>query len=73
MAHLRTTHADDAVHVPVAVVEEGDGDGMLTGGDPVPLGVWVDLEHMGPGAEDRLLPGARRRHGAKHVKTNPGQ
>lgn len=46
---------------------------MLTGGDPVPLGVWVDLEHMGPGAEDRLLPGARRRHGAKHVKTNPGQ
>lgn len=46
---------------------------MLAGGDPVPLGVWVDLEHMGPGTEDWLLPGERRGHGAKRVKTNGGQ
>lgn len=30
---------------------------MLAGGDPVPLGGGVDLEDVGPGAEDRLLPG----------------
>ena len=29
---------------------------MFAGGYPVPLGVWVDLENMGPGTEDRLLP-----------------
>lgn len=29
---------------------------MLAGGDPVPLGGGVDLEDMGPGAEDWLLP-----------------
>lgn len=30
---------------------------MLAGRDPVPLGGRVDLENMGPGAEDRLVPG----------------
>lgn len=30
---------------------------MFTGRDPVPLGGGVDLEDVGPGAEDRLLPG----------------
>lgn len=29
---------------------------MLAGRDPVPLGGRVDLENMGPGAEDGLLP-----------------
>lgn len=29
---------------------------MLAGRDPVPLGGGVNLENMGPGAEDRLLP-----------------
>lgn len=29
---------------------------MLAGRYPVPLGGGVDLENMGPGAEDRLLP-----------------
>lgn len=29
---------------------------MLTGRDPVPLGGGVDLEDVGPGAEDGLLP-----------------
>lgn len=55
-AHLGPAHADDAVNVAVGIVEEGHGDGMLAGGDPVPLCVWVNLENMGPGAEDRLLP-----------------
>lgn len=32
---------------------------MFAGGDPVPLGAGVDLEDMGPGAEDGLLPGGR--------------
>ena len=55
-SHLGPAHTDDAVHVAVGVVEEGHGDGMLAGRDPVPLGARVDLEHMGPGAEERLLP-----------------
>lgn len=29
---------------------------MLARGDPVPLGGWVNLEHMRPCAEDGLLP-----------------
>lgn len=55
--HLGPTHADDAVDVAVGIVKEGHGDGMFAGGDPVPFGAGVDLENMGPGAEDRLLPG----------------
>lgn len=54
---LGPAHADDAVDVAVGIVEEGNGDGMFAGGDPVPLGGGVDLENMGPGSEDRLLPG----------------
>ena len=30
---------------------------MFAGGDPVPLGGGVDLENLGPGTEDWLLPG----------------
>lgn len=59
--YLGPTHADDAVNVAVGIIEEGHGDGMFAGGDPVPLGGRVDLENMGPGAEDRLLPGGRSR------------
>ena len=55
--YLGPTHTDDAVDVAVSIVKEGHGDGMLAGGDPVPLSGGVNLEHMGPGAEDRLLPG----------------
>lgn len=54
--HLGAAHTDDPVHVAVGVVEEGHIDGVFTGGDPVPLGGGVDLEDVGPGAEDRLLP-----------------
>lgn len=55
--HLGPAHADDAVDIAVGVVEEGHGDRMFAGGDPIPFGGGVDLEDMGPGAEDRLLPG----------------
>lgn len=34
---------------------------MFTGGDPVLLGVWVDLEDVGPGTEDGLLSVQRKR------------
>jgi len=34
---------------------------VFTGGDPVLLGARVDLEDVGPGAEDGLLPVRRRR------------
>lgn len=33
---------------------------MFTGGDPVLLGAGVDLEDVGPGAEDGLLSAQRR-------------
>lgn len=33
---------------------------MFTGGNPVLLGVWVDLEDVGPCTEDRLLAVQRR-------------
>lgn len=55
--NLGPAHADDAVDVAVGIVEEGNGDGMFAGRDPVPLGGGVDLENMGPGSEDWLLPG----------------
>jgi len=55
--HLGPAHADDVVHVAVGIIEEGHGDGMLAGGDPVSLRGRVDLEDVGPGTEDRLLPG----------------
>lgn len=58
--YLGSIHADDAVAVPCAVVKIRDSDGLLAGRDPVLLGGWVDLEDMGPGGVDRLLPGEQR-------------
>lgn len=55
-AHLGTIQADDAVDIARAVVEVGDGDSVLAGGQPVLLGVGVDLEDVGPRAVDGLLP-----------------
>lgn len=55
--HLSPAHTDDAVDIPVGIIEEGHRDCVLAGWDPVPLGGRVDLENMGPCAEDRLLPG----------------
>lgn len=54
--HLGTIKADDPVHVARAVVEVGDGDSVLAAGQPVLLGVGVDLEDVRPRAVDGLLP-----------------
>lgn len=56
LAHLGAIQTDDAVDVARAVVEVGDGDSMLAGGQPVLLGVGVNLEDMGPRAVDGLFP-----------------
>lgn len=58
--HLGSIYADDAVAVTCAVVKIGDSDSLFAGRDPVLLGGWVDLEDMGPGGVDRLLPGEQR-------------
>ena len=61
VSHLRPAHADDAVDTAVGVVEEGHGDGVLAGRQPVALGGRVDLEDMSSGAEDGLLPADTQR------------
>lgn len=55
-AHLGAVQADDAVDIARAVVEVGDRDGVLAGGQPVLLGVGIDLEDVGPRAVDGLFP-----------------
>lgn len=54
--HLSATHADDAVDAATGIVEEGHGDCMFAGRQPVAFGGWVNLEDMSSGAEDGLLP-----------------
>lgn len=61
--YLGAPHADDPVHVACGIVEIGDSQSVLAGGDPVPFGGGIDLENVGPGAEDWLLP-AREMNGA---------
>lgn len=61
--YLGAPHADDPVHVACGIVEIGDSQSVLAGGDPVPFGGRIDLENVGPGAEDWLLP-ARETNGA---------
>lgn len=58
--YLGSIHADDAVAVACAVVKIGDGDSLLAGRHPVLLCGWVNLEDMGPGGVDRLLPEEQR-------------
>ncbi len=55
-AHLGAIQADDAVDIACTVVEVGDSDSMLAGGQPVLLGVGINLKDVGPGAVDGLLP-----------------
>lgn len=55
-SHLGAIQADDTVDVACAVVEIGNSDSVLAGGQPVLLGVGVNLEDMGPRAVDGLLP-----------------
>ena len=58
--YLGSIHADNAVAVACAVVKIGDSDSLLAGRNPVLLGGRVDLEDVGPGGEDWLLPGEER-------------
>lgn len=54
--HLSATHTDDAVDAAAGIVEEGHGDGVFAGRQPVAFGGRVDLEDMSSGTEDGLLP-----------------
>lgn len=54
--YLGSIDTDNAVAVTRAVIKIGDSDSLLAGRNPVLLGSWVDLEDMGPGGVDRLLP-----------------
>lgn len=56
VSHLSPTHADDAVDAAAGVVEEGHGDGVFAGRQPVAFGGRVNLEDMSSGTEDGLLP-----------------
>ena len=58
--YLGSIHADNAVAVTCAVVKIGDCDSLLAGRNPVLLGGWVDLEDVGPGGVNWLLPGEQR-------------
>lgn len=53
--HLRSIQTDDSIYIPGTVEEVGDRDSMFAGGNPILLGVRVDLEDVGPCAEDGLL------------------
>lgn len=68
--HLASVDADDAIAVARAVVKIGDGDSLLAGGDPVLLGRRVNLEDVGPGGVDRLLPGEHRAGGSERQHTH---
>lgn len=41
---------------------------MLTGRNPILLGVWVDLKDVGPSAEDGLLSMEMTRRGKENKK-----
>lgn len=67
--HLSPTHADDAIDAAAGIVEEGHGDSVFAGWQPVTFGRRVDLEDMGSGAEDGLLPlktGTHAKTGTHH-------
>lgn len=55
-SHLSATDTDDAVHAAASIIEEGHGDGMFAGWQPVSFGCRVNLEDMSSGTEDGLLP-----------------
>lgn len=58
--HLGSIQTDDSIYIPGTVEEVGDCDSMFTGGNPILLGVWVDLEDVGPCTEDGLLSVQRK-------------
>ena len=53
---LGTPKTDDSVDIAGGIVKVGDSERVFARRDPVPLGGWVDLEHVCPCAEDGLLP-----------------
>lgn len=69
LAHLGASHTDDAVGMPISIVEERDGDCMLAGWDPVALSSWIDLEHMRSGTENGLLPTRETKHVGQNTRT----
>ena len=66
-SHLSAAHADDAVDAAAGIVEEGHGDGVFAGGQPVAFGRRVDLEDMSSGAEDGLLPFKTHHSKREHI------
>lgn len=66
-SYLSATHADDAVDAAAGIVEEGHGDGVFAGGQPVAFGGRVDLEDMSSGAEDGLLPFKTHHSKREHI------
>lgn len=67
VSHLGASHADNTVDIAGGIVEVGDCQCVLASRDPVPLGGWIDLEDMGPGAEDRLFPAVGRGGGVEKM------
>ena len=66
--YLGSIHADNAVAVACAVVKIGDCDSLFAGRNPVLLRGWINLEDMGPGGVDRLLPGEQRTEQRDNVR-----
>lgn len=70
ITYLCAPHTDDPVDVASSIVEEGNGDGVLAGWQPVAFGGRVDLEDVSSGAEDGLLPGRDNRRGSvSHLRS----
>lgn len=60
LSYLGSIDTDDAISIPRGVIVVRDADGTLTGRDPVLLGLWIYLEHMGLCCEDGLFPVKRQ-------------
>lgn len=60
VSHLGAPHTDNTVDIAGGIIEVGDCQCMLASRNPVPLGGRIDLEDMGPGAENRLFPAIGR-------------
>lgn len=50
-SHLSAPDADDAIHTPASIKEEGDCDGVFAGRNPISFSVWVNLEDVSLHAE----------------------
>lgn len=66
--HLRSIQANDAIHIPGTVEEVRHRYCMFTCRNPVLLGGRVDLEDVGPCAEDGLFSMGEERNGEERTK-----